>query len=330
MKKILALTLALLCLMMGGCAPQAQPTQVPEPVASPSATAEALRPSTTPSTMETMDEQTIELPEVEPFIALEDYPRVDGSTANLPLMAAVMACATGISYEEATRRVDCTTTPYAYSRLLEGDVDLLMVYEGSGSTQAEIDASPVKLNTVPIGRDALVMIVNDQNPVTSLTQDQLRDIYTGRITNWQELGGEDADIIPFQRVEASGSQALFIKLLMGDETPMEAPTELAPGAMDELIEDLAEYNNAGNAIGYSVFYYASYMYSRPGLRFIAVDGVAPSNETIASGEYPLLNPYYVITREGEPADSPAAKLAAWLKTEEGKSVIEAAGYIPVP
>lgn len=337
MKKQLCLGLAALLVLglFAGCAKDAPLTAdgTPAPVETATAApAETAAPEATvaPSTLATMDEQTVTLPEVTPFLTLEEYPRVDGSTANLPLMAAVMASATGISYDEAANLVEASTTPYAYTRLLEGQVDLLLVYEGSGSTQKELEASPVKLNMAPIGRDALVMIVNEANPVQSLTQDQLRDIYTGRILNWKEVGGKDEKIVAFQRVESSGSQALFIKLLMGDVTPMVAPTELAPGGMGELIEDLAEYNNAGNALGYSVYYYASYMYTRPGLRFIGVDGVMPTDETIASGEYPLLNPFYAVTRVDEPADSPAAKLAAWLQTEEGKAVIAAAGYIPVP
>jgi len=342
-KRYLSFSLAALMLLslLSGCAAK-QPGLVVETIA-PASTAAAVPDETgapseiagpeatvEPSTLATMNDQTITLPEVKPFLTLDEYPRVDGSTANLPLMAAVMACATGISYEEASNLVQASTTPYAYTKLLDGDVDLLLVYEGSGSTQKEIAQSPVKLKMDPIGRDALVMIVNESNPVQSLTQAQLRDIYTGKILNWKEVGGKDEKIVAFQRVESSGSQALFIKLLMGDVKPMVAPTELAPGGMGELIEDLADYNNAGNALGYSVYYYASYMYTRPGLRFIAVDGVLPSDETIASGEYPLLNPFYAVTRQDTAPDSPAAKLAAWLQTEEGKSVIDAAGYIPVP
>lgn len=102
---------------------------------------------------------------------------------------------------------------------------------------------------------------------------------------------------------------------------MEAPTELAPAEMGELIERLAEYNNAGNALGYSVFYYASYMYEKPGLKFLAVDGVAPTDETIADGSYPFLNDFYAVIRADEPAGSPARQIAEWLQTDEGKALI---------
>lgn len=306
MKRIFSLIL-ILCLLLAGCNEPAhrEDPQIPE---------------------------TVENPEIvetnEPLLTIQDYPVMDGSTANLPLMAAVLAKTTGMDAAQAENSVDCTTTPYAWERLARGDCDILLVYEAAEDTKAVLDEIGTELEITPIGLDALVFIVNAQNPVQSMTQEQLRDVYTGKITNWQELGGEDLDITAFQRVATSGSQSLFIKLLMKDVAPMEAPKEFAPSAMGELIEGLAAYNNEGSALGYSVFYYASYMYAKPGLRFLAVDGVAPSDETIADQSYPLLNPFYVAIRADEPEGSPARVLRDWLLTEEGTQVIADAGYIP--
>lgn len=273
-------------------------------------------------------DERIVLPEVEPFLALDEFPNMDGSTANLPLMAAVMAASTGISYEEATTLVSCSTTPYAYISLVNNQTNLLLVYEASVDTKQYVEDSGVDLEIAPIGRDALVFVGNEDNTVESLAQQQLIDIYRGKITNWSELGGEKIKIEAFQRSATSGSQALFIKLLMKDIEPMEAPVEYAPDEMAGLIEVIAEYSNSKNAIGYSVFYYANYMYTKPGLKFFAVDGVYPSNETIANKEYPLTNDFYAIIRKDEGKNSPARKLYDWLQTDEGRLVIEAAGYIP--
>lgn len=187
----------------------------------------------------------------------------------------------------------------------------------------------MELEIAPLGRDALVFINNEKNPVSTLSQQQLVDIYMGHITNWKDVGGENQDIIAYQRKETSGSQSLFMKLLMQGQQPMEAPQALKPSAMDMLIDELAQYNNEGNALGYSVFYYASYMYQQPGLKMLAVDGVIPSDTTIADGSYPLLNEYYVVIRADEPIDSPARQLRDWLLSAEGKAAIEKAGYIPV-
>lgn len=315
MKRVWSILLVL-CLLLSGCAQDtpAVPEKDPVPVETPA--------ESDPAPVETPAEEDT------PLLSAEVFPRMDGSTANLPLMAAVMAKTTGIDAAEAENAVSCTTTPMAWVNLAEGNCDLLLVYEAAEDTKALLEEIGTELEITPIGLDALVFIVNEQNPVQTMTQDQLRQVYTGQITNWKELGGEDLAITAFQRDPTSGSQSLFRKLLMPDQEPMEAPTEYTPSAMGELIEGLADYNNEGSALGYSVFYYASYMYAKPGLRFLAVDGVAPSDETIADQTYPLLNPFYVAIRADEPADSPARQLRDWLLTDEGRATIAEAGYIP--
>ncbi len=274
--------------------------------------------------------QNAEQPEqVSLQLALEDYPVMDGSTANLPMMAEILAEVGNIPLEEAEDLTKCSKTSQAWENITNGNADILLVYEAAEETKAKVAASGVELEITPVGRDALVFINNENNPVESLTQQQLTDIYTGKITNWQEVGGENQDIIAYQRKETSGSQSLFMKLLMQGQQPMEAPQTLKPAEMDMLIDELARYNNEGNALGYSVFYYANYMYQQPGLRFLQVDGVAPSDETIADGSYPLLNEYYVVIRADEPADSPARQLRDWILSDEGKAALVKAGYIPV-
>lgn len=265
-----------------------------------------------------------------PLFELADYPRVDGSTANLPMMYKIMERTCGVSAAEAEQYTTCRKTPEAWLALANGDADLLLVYEASEGTKEQLADIGTELDITPIGRDALVFIANEANPVENLTRQQLIDIYTGKITNWREVGGADLPIVPFQRPEASGSQSLFMKLLMTDDEPMDAPTEFRPSEMAGLIEVLASYNNSADALGYSVFYYASYMYQQPGLKFIAVDGVMPSDETIADGSYPLLNEYYLAVRADEPADSNTMKLRDWILSDNGRQAITDAGYIPLP
>lgn len=270
-------------------------------------------------------------PSGEVLLSLAEYPRVDGSTANLPMMAQIMADATGISLAEAEQLTSCRKTADAWLALAQGDADLLLVYEAAEVTKQQLAEIDTELTVEPIGRDALVFIVNEDNPVQSLTQEQLIGIYTGEITNWSEVGGADLPIVAFQRPEESGSQSLFMKLLMQERQPMDAPTEFRPAEMGGLIEQLASYNNSADALGYSVFYYASYMYQQPGLRFLAVDGVLPSDESIADGSYPLLNEYYLAVRSEDLAAEQGAvsKLYHWILSEAGKQSIRQAGYIPL-
>ena len=274
--------------------------------------------------------------ELEPIglFTVEDFPKLDGSTACIPLMAQMMADTTGIDLEVAQSGISVSTTAYAWENFgLYPDEDytakMLVVYEAPDYVKEELQEAGAQLEQKPIGRDALVFIVNENNPVQSLTRQQLKDIYAGKITNWKDVGGKDQEIIAFQRRADSGSQTLFQKLLIQGGPLMEAPTELAPTAMGELVDSIAEYNNSANAIGFSVYYYIDQMYSKPGLRLLAVDGVTPSNETIADQSYPLCNEFYAAILQDSAADSPERRIYEWLSTDAGRSCIEHSGYVAV-
>ena len=272
--------------------------------------------------------------ELEPIglFTVEDFPKLDGSTACIPLMAQMMADTTGIDLEVAQSGISVSTTAYAWENFglypdEEYTARMLVVYEAPDYVKEELKEANAQLEQKPIGRDALVFIVNENNPVKSLTRQQLKDIYAGKITNWKEVGGEDLAIVPFQRGEDSGSQTLFRKLLIQGGELMDPPTELAPAAMGELVDSIAAYNNSANAIGFSVYYYIDQMYSQPGLRLLAVDGVTPGNDTIADESYPLCNEFYAVVHADAAPDSPQRKVYDWLSTDEGRRCIETAGYV---
>ena len=277
--------------------------------------------------------------ELEPIglFSPEEFPKLDGSTACIPLIAQIMADTTGLDLETARSAVTTNTTAQAWRNLgLYGNnygdsVKLIIAYEAPESVKEELKADGDPLEQKAIGRDALVFIVNEENPVQSLTQQQLRDIYAGRITSWKDVGGADSPIVAFQRGVDSGSQTLFKKLLIdkGDGQLMAAPTELAPADMGGLVDSIAEYNNSANAIGFSVYYYIDQMYSKPGLRLLAVDGVTPGNDTIADESYPLCNEFYAVVHADAAPDSPQRKVYDWLDTDEGRRCIEKAGYVAV-
>lgn len=266
-----------------------------------------------------------------PFLTVEDFPALDGSTACIPLMAQMLADTTGMDLEEAQSIISVSTTAYAWENfgLYDTDTQMLVVYEAPDYVKKELEEAKAELESKPIGRDALVFIVNENNPVKSLTQQQLRDIYAGKITNWKDVGGQDLDIVAFQRGEDSGSQTLFKKLLIQDGELMDPPTELAPAAMGELVDSIAAYNNSANAIGFSVYYYIDQMYSQPGLRLLAVDDVTPSNNTIADESYPLCNEFYAVIHPDAAADSPERILYDWLDTDAGQDCIKKSGYVAV-
>ena len=107
-----------------------------------------------------------------PFLTVEDFPALDGSTACIPLMAQMLADTTGMDLEEAQSIISVSTTAYAWESfgLYNTDTKMLVVYEAPDSVKEELEAANVQLEQKPIGVDALVFIVNEDNPVTDLTQ----------------------------------------------------------------------------------------------------------------------------------------------------------------
>ena len=262
-----------------------------------------------------------------PQIDPKDYPRVDGSTATLPLSYRLMAAATGVDEEAAKAVIRHNKTTESFYALVDGQADLLLVYEPSQDAWDYAKEQGVELEVQPIGYDAPVFLINDNNPVESLTHDEIVGIYTGRITNWKDVGGNDIDIAAYQRVENSGSQVMMRAQVMQGAEMMDAPREFRTTEMGELVDAIASYRNTANSIGYSVYYYIDNMYMKQGIKLLKVNGVAPTNDTIASGEYPYRQPFYAVIRADAPQDSPARRLYDWLATAEGRQLVEDAGYV---
>ena len=305
---------ATLLTVLAGCV-----TQPPAP--SPSASMTPSAPVTSPVGSATPQASTH-------AFELGGLPRIDGSTANIPLISLVIQRLTGVPQAQADNTVKTTGTPDAYRNLVNGNTDLLMVYEADKGVKAEIKASKVKLELHPIGRDALVFFTNSSNPVTSLSTAQFRAIYTGKVTNWAAVGGRKAKIIAYERPEASGSQALLRKYVVGSAKMAKAPSERITAEMGEIISGVASYANSGNAVGYSVYYYLANMYAVDGIKMMSVSGVKPSSATIADGSYPYTNDFYAVVRADEPAGSPARKVMEWLLTADGQQTVVDAGYVP--
>ena len=259
----------------------------------------------------------------------ETMPRLDGSTSTAPLALAVCAALLGEPEEDVGNLVQFNKTTNSYLNLLHGEADLLIVAEANEDVLGEKESLGFEWDKTPFATDAFVFVVNENNPVDSITIQQARDIYTGRITNWKELGGEDREIIPLQRNSSAGSQALMEKLVMQGEEMMEAPTDYIVATMGGLIEAVKSYDNSPGAIGYSVYYYAEEMKMAQGLKLLKVEGVEPNPETIRSGEYTLVNPYYVVIPADAAPDASNRQLYNWLLSEVGQRLAAEKGYVSI-
>lgn len=259
----------------------------------------------------------------------ENFPRMDGSTSCVPLGQAVASVLLGESREECADLAQFNRTTQSFRNLKDGLCDILIVSEPNAAVFDEMEAEGFNYEIAPIATDALIFVVNESNPVNNLTTEQIRGIYTGEITNWSEVGGADEEIVPFQRNEGAGSQALILKLVMGDTPMMEPPKEYLVSSMGGLMSAVKSYDNSASAIGYSVYYYANDMKMAEGLKILSVDGVMPSPETIGSGEYPHLNAYYSVISAEEAEMSPARILFNWLASEDGQRLVDMEGYVSI-
>lgn len=259
----------------------------------------------------------------------ENFPRLNGSTSTVPMAQAVASVLLG---EDRAAVADLTVfskTTQSYRELMNGSTDLLLAAEPAESILEEKAAQGFAWEMKPFATDALVFVVNADNPVDSLTREQIQKIYTGEITNWSALGGEDLEIVPFQRNAEAGSQTLMKKLVMGSVPLMSAPADYVRGEMGDLIEAVSAYDGTSAAIGYTVYYYANDMKKADGLKILAVDDVVPNGDTIREGGYPFLSPYYLIMQAGLPEDSPTKLLFDWILSEEGQRLTTQEGYVPV-
>lgn len=263
----------------------------------------------------------------EAIFTLDNYPKVDASLAIHPLVNSLAANFLNMKEEDLDFEYTATRSSEVYRNLIDGKVDVIFAAEISEEDKAYAKEKGVELNIIPATSSAFVFIVNTNNPVNNLSFEDLQKIYTGEITNWKEVGGNDAEIIPFQRPTGSGSQTAMLSLVMKDKKIMDAPTEKIKVNMGELVDAIADFDNTYHSIGYSYFYYINTMYKRDTIKMLAIEGVEPSIETIKSNTYPIFTNGFIVTRSDA---SDETKL--WVDTvlsQRGAKVIEEAGYVPV-
>ncbi|MDR1316911.1 MAG: substrate-binding domain-containing protein [Spirochaetales bacterium] len=273
----------------------------------------------------------------EAALKLEDgFPYLDGATALYPVYSAFANAVypplerSGNGYypdENGAYTIPsyimCSKTAAAYTRLIKGEADIIFCTEPSKEQLAVAKEKGITFNLTAIGKEAFVFFVHKDNPVNNLTRSQIRSIYSGEITNWQNAGGGDEDIIAYQRPGNSGSQTT-LELIMGSEELSEPIKENMIQSMGGIIQEVASYRNRTNAVGYSFLFYATGMVKNKGIKLLSVDGISPSRETIRSNEYPFTQTFYAITAGNETPNVRA--FIEWIVSEQGQYIIEKTWY----
>ena len=269
----------------------------------------------------------------------EDMPVIDGSTSTYPYTTTLFS-SLFVNYNGHPDFPEShSKSYYSYERLISGEADMLIIStKPTEDTLAKAKAAGVELELVPIAYDAMVFFTNSENPISGLTMDQIRTIYVDNpYTNWTELGGPDAAFIPYCRNMDSGSQAQMEEFfLKGDEIHPDIRRETTSVSMASVLTDVANAyreDPPAYALGYSIYYYyqsASQILLGPDdLKLLTINGVYPSDETIADGSYPLAGYNYAVVRADEPENSPARRMIDFLLSDDGQRCVQNAGFGPL-
>ena len=257
----------------------------------------------------------------------ENLPRIDGAAALFPVYSAFVNAV----YPNTTKLHDgifeYNNTPDGYRLLAEKETDIFIGVYPSDEQKAYAEENQTTFEYTPIGTEAFVFFVHKDNPITNLTTGQIKDIYSGKITNWKDVGGKNEKIAAFQRNEGSGSQSM-LKRFMGDTPIMDAPTEMVNDFMAGIIEKVADYKSKTNSIGFSFRYYVEGIIKNPDIKMISIDGAAPTSENIRNGSYPILTPIYAVTYK-ENQNGNVDKLLEWILSDEGQYIINESGYVGI-
>ena len=267
------------------------------------------------------------------FSIEDDLPVLDGKDSLFPLCAAMV----NATYpQEAFSNLGSSTSTYLdamgyYKYLSWEEVDIRFdtapKYEFEDVYYSEDSDVPMQFERILLGGQGLVFFTHAANPVEGLTRDQLRGIYSGTITNWAEVGGEDTPTLPYQHEDYSDAQAA-LRRFMGEMPLAQAPTEIRRYLSGDGGEYLADYRNSPGAIGFTFSAYADQLLEKHPIKLLAVDGVVPSQEAIGRGRYPLTDGFYMVVRPGDRSQE-VDRFIAWALSEEGQALVARAGYAPV-
>lgn len=258
----------------------------------------------------------------------ENLPVLDGAAALVPVYASIIenvypvgsvtyaggAFSDDNFYGEnfaSDSKMQYKNTVRGYQAIVDGTTDILFCAAPSNEQEQYAKEKGVELVYVPVGLEAFVFFVNENNPVENLTTEQVRGIYSGEYTNWSELGGVNRMIHPVTRLQGSGSQSAM-NSFMGDK-------KIAPKSPLTI---------TGAAIGFSFRYYMDGIVDNKSVKMLSLNGVYPSAENIQNRTYPIIAQFYAIYR-GDNTNENIPILINWLLSDDGQQLIEETGYVRI-
>ena len=234
----------------------------------------------------------------------------DGSTSMEKVIGALSE-----SYMAANKDVTVNYNPTGsgsgITAVQEGTCDI-----GLSSRALKDEEKAAGLKETVLAYDGIAIIVNPENPVSDLTLEQIADIYTGRITNWKDLGGNDAEIVLIGREAGSGTRDGF-ETITGTTDACKYRQELT--STGDVITTVAQNPDA---IGY-----ASLASIKDTVKALSVGGIVPTEDSVKDGSYAIQRPFVLVTVEGRALSECAQKFFEYITSSEAASLISAAGAV---
>ncbi len=274
-------------------------------------------------------EEGSDLPKIDSSLELHDnLPVLDGAAALVPVYAAVIdnvypeGCVTykggefsddnfyGENFAEDSA-MQYKNTVRGYQAVVDGTTDILFCAGPSEEQKQYAEDKGVELVYVPIGLEGFVFFVNENNPVDSLTVEEVRKIYACEYKNWSDVGGANRVINPVTRLEGSGSQTAFEAFMGDNEIGKKSPLAIT-----------------GASIGFSFRYYMDGIVENDSVKMLSLNGVYPSAENIRNRSYPIVAQFYAIYRADNDNEN-IPVLVDWILSDEGQELIEKTGYIRI-
>ena len=286
-------------------------------------------------------------------LTIDNFPRMDNSTSSYPLNAIIFCKLFDIDYKWVHgKNVDMwnvepqisgnmkkkfdnliknSQTHGSFINLITKDTDIILAARTmSDHEKIFANEAGITLIETPIALDGFIFIVNPNNPIESLTVNQIQEIYLKNITNWDELGEDSAEIHPYVRDKNSGSQEIMDSLVMKDldyYSQFQGSPEIQ--IINSMVPTFEQVSWDRNSICYSLYFFKEQMIRKENFtKTISIDGIFPNKETIGNNTYPLVSEVYAVIRSDTDKSSMTYKVYEWLQTEAGKKAISESGYVP--
>lgn len=245
--------------------------------------------------------------------------QIEGSTTVGPIIAAFSEKFMQM-HPEVAITVKKTGSGDGAAALIDGRCDIAMMSRFMKPAEFE---KAVKNGVFPvahaIANDGVCLVVHPSNPIKELTSKQVQDIYSGKITNWSQLGGPDMKIVPITRDTSSGTYETFNEKVMEKEK-MAGHVEY----VNSNPQAAARVQSTQAAIGY-----VGLGFLDSNVKALKIDGIMPSQQTIAKGTYPISRPLFLFTNGYPELGSIVHEFCTFYLTETGQEIINSKGFVPL-